>query len=279
MEVNASYGLILATLAGLSTGIGGAIAIAMCRPQCWHLALILGFSAGVMIYISFAELLATSVEALGLISANIAFFSGIGFIALLDFAIPHEYKEEHLDGSHPSLAARRDGREDGEPAGGASARVFGRSSVLMRAGVLTALGVAIHNLPEGLVVFSSGIAGEATTGLVVAIAVGLHNIPEGISIFVPVYEATGSRKRAFAYSFLAGVAEPIGALIGYAILLPFFTESVVSGLLAFAGGIMVYISLDELLPAAHKYGEAHLTIVGIGAGMAVMAASLIMLGG
>jgi ZIP family zinc transporter len=279
MEVDASYGLILATFAGLSTGIGGAIAIAMCRPQCWHLALILGFSAGVMIYISFAELLATSVEELGLGSANIAFFAGMALIGILDYAIPHEYKEERLDGAHPSLAARREGREEGLSGDGASARVYGRSSVLMRAGVLTALGVAIHNLPEGLVVFSSGIAAEATTGLVVAIAVGLHNIPEGISIFVPVYEATGSRKRAFAYSFFAGIAEPIGALLGYAILLPFFTESVVSGLLAFAAGIMVYISLDELLPAANKYGEAHLTIVGIGAGMAVMALSLFLLGG
>ena len=269
MDANVSFALLLATLAGLSTAIGGVIAIFMCRPKCWHLALILGFSAGVMIYISFVELLPAAIQGIGIISANIAFFAGIAFIGILDFLIPHEYKEERVGDSHPSLASRfiPDSRS-GET---------GRSSVLMRAGVLTALGIAIHNFPEGLVVFSAVIGGDVTLGIIVAVAVGLHNIPEGISVFVPIYEATNSRRRAFLYSFLAGIVEPVGALLGYVIILPFFSSNVAFGLLAFAGGIMVYISLDELLPAAHKYGEAHLAIVGIIVGMIVMTASLIIL--
>jgi len=269
MDTNAPFALLLATLAGLSTAIGGVIAIFACRPKCWHLALLLGFSAGVMLYLSFAELLATAVSSIGLLAANLAFFIGIAFIGLIDLVIPHEYKEERIADSHPSLASRLLSEGHGNRSG--------RSSVLMRAGFLTALGVAIHNFPEGLVVFGSVVGGDVNLGIIVAIAIGLHNIPEGIGVFVPVYEASNSKRRAFLYALLAGIVEPIGALLGYAILAPFFTPTLASDLLAFSGGIMVYISLDELLPAAHKYGEAHLAIVGIVAGMMVMAASLIVL--
>lgn len=270
MEANATFGLLLATLAGLSTAIGGGIAIFMCRPKCGRLALILGFSAGVMLYISFAELLPTAINGIGFITANIAFFTGIAFIGVLDLVIPHEYKEERIADSHPSLLSKL--------ASATKSGQAGRSSILMRTGVLTGLGIAIHNFPEGLVVFSAVIGGDVTLGIIVATAVGLHNIPEGISIFVPIYEATDSRRRAFLYSFLAGIVEPVGALLGYAILMPFLSPTVSSGMLAFAGGIMVYISLDELLPAAHRYGEAHLAIAGIVIGMMVMAASLTILG-
>ncbi|MFW6150597.1 MAG: zinc transporter ZupT [Chloroflexota bacterium] len=272
--MNVSFALLLATLAGLSTGIGSLIGLWACRPRCAHLAIILGFSAGVMVYISFVELLATAVTRIGVINANIAFFVGIGFIAGLDLLIPHTYKEERIKGMNQprdnAAALRRS--ESLEPA-----FTPGRSEALKRAGVLTALGIAIHNFPEGLVVFSSGISGDRSLGIVVAIAISLHNIPEGLSVFVPVFEATQSKKQAFFYSFSAGVAEPVGALLGYAILAPFLTPSLVPALLAFAGGIMVYISLDELLPAAHEYGEAHLTIVGVAAGMIVMAATLVLL--
>lgn len=273
--MNVPFALLLATLAGLSTGIGSLIGLWACRPRCAHLAIILGFSAGVMVYISFVELLATAVTRIGLINANIAFFAGIGFIAGLDLLIPHNYKEERIKGMDQpddNTAALHGRSESLEPA-----FTLGRSDALKRAGVLTALGIAIHNFPEGLVVFSSGISGDPSLGIIVAIAISLHNIPEGLSVFVPVFEATQSKKQAFFYSFSAGVAEPIGALLGYAILAPFLTPSLVPALLAFAGGIMVYISLDELLPAAHEYGEAHLTIVGVAAGMIVMATTLVLL--
>lgn len=273
--MDVSFALLLATLAGLSTGIGSIIGLFACRPRCEHLAIILGFSAGVMVYVSFAELLVTAVERIGVINANIAFFVGIGFIAALDLLIPHEYKGERVK-DMAGLADGSSGRT-GRSESLNPALTLGRSKALKRAGILTALGIAIHNFPEGLVVFTAGISGDVSLGITVAVAISLHNIPEGLSVFVPVYEATQSKKQAFLYSLSAGVAEPVGALLGYAILLPFLSPTLVSALLAFAAGIMVYISLDELLPAAHEYGQAHLTIVGVAAGMMVMAASLILL--
>jgi ZIP family zinc transporter len=158
MDANASFALLLATLAGLSTATG-VIGIFMCRPKCWHLAPILGFSAGVMLYILFAELLATAIAGVGLIAANVAFFIGIAFVAVLDFAIPHEYKEERIGDSPLSLASRL--------IPDSQSGVTGRSSILMCAGVPTGLGVAIHNFPEGLAVFSSAIGGDITLGLTV----------------------------------------------------------------------------------------------------------------
>ena len=143
--------------------------------------------------------------------------------------------------------------------------------------MLTAIGIAIHNFPEGLAVFSSAITGDQAFGILVAVAIALHNIPEGISVSMPIFEATGNRRRAFLYSFAAGLAEPIGAVIGYTILFKFLTPTVIYALLAFAAGIMVYISLDELLPTAHQYGEEHLVIIGVVAGMIIMALSIFLL--
>ncbi len=147
----------------------------------------------------------------------------------------------------------------------------------MRAGVLTAIGIAIHNFPEGLAVFSSVVTGNRTFGVLVAIAIAIHNIPEGISVSVPIEAATGNRQRAFLYSFISGLTEPLGAIIGYIILFPFLTPTLIYALLAFTAGIMVYISLDELLPTASLYGEGHWVITGVGAGMIVMAISLFLL--
>ena len=142
-------------------------------------------------------------------------------------------------------------------------------------GMFTALAIAIHNFPEGLATFAAALSDPAL-GLSIAVAIAIHNIPEGISVSVPIYYATGSKKKAFYYSFLSGVAEPVGALIGYFILLNFFSEFVFGILFAGVAGIMVFISLDELLPSAQKYGEHHLSIYGLILGMAVMALSLLM---
>ncbi len=257
MEINLGFALLLTALAGLSTGIGSAVAYFIRTPKSSYLSLMLGFSAGVMTYISFAELLKTSIDEIGFGPANLAFFVGIAFIAAVDMAIPHDYEEER----------------EGE------ARLEGvKPKGLMRAGVFAALGIAIHNFPEGVVTFASAATGDTTLGIAVAIAVAIHNIPEGMAVSVPVYYASGSRKKAFLYSFSSGLAEPVGALIAYAILLPFLTPALLSASLAFVAGVMVYISLDELLPMAHKYGRSHLVISGVGAGMLVMAVSLFLLG-
>jgi ZIP family zinc transporter len=189
----------------------------------------------------------------------------MAFIGLLDMLVPHEYKQERVEDTHPSYAHQRRHR----------AR-YGQSR-LHRTSMLIALGIAIHNFPEGLVVFSGGVTGDTAFGVLVAVAIALHNIPEGISVSIPIAEATGNRNKAFLYSFAAGLAEPVGALIGMAVLFNFLTPTVIYSLMAFAAGVMVYISLDELLPTAHRYGKEHLVIIGVVAGMLVMAASIILL--
>jgi len=273
MEINLPFALLLTTLAGLSTGIGSTIAFFIRTPKYSYLAVALGFSAGVMIYISFTELLGTAVQNVGFATANIAFFAGIAFIAVIDIFVPHEYEEERAKGSSQNMD------ESGQraPSGLPPQLATPSRSSLMRSGVLIALGIAIHNFPEGLVTFCSAATGDIAFGTIIAIAVAIHNIPEGIAVSVPIFYATGSRRKAFTYSFLSGVAEPVGALIGYAILLPFLTPTLLSSMLAFVAGIMVFISLDEILPLAHRYGKEHLVLVGLATGMLVMAISLFLL--
>jgi ZIP family zinc transporter len=269
-----SFAFLITILAGLSTGIGSAVAYFMRKPGPKQMSLVLGFSAGVMLYISFAELLHQSFEKVGFGIGNLGFFAGIAFIAILDILIPHEYKQERAEMPQnlPDAASLYPPRGFRHQHGKSD-----RRSYLMHAGMLTAIGIAIHNFPEGLAVFSSGITGDRTFGLLVAIAIALHNIPEGVSVSIPIWEATGSRGRAFLYSFAAGLAEPVGAVIGYAILFNFLTPTLIYSLLAFAAGIMVYISLDELLPIAHLYGKEHLVIIGVIAGMAIMAISIYLI--
>ncbi len=273
MEINLPFAILLTTLAGLSTGIGSTIAFFIRTPKYSYLAVLLGFSAGVMIYISFTELLTTAIGDVGFTTANIAFFIGILLIAVIDILVPHEYEEEHVTDTRFGINKVKDREESLLPP-----RLTPASqSSLMRSGIFVMLGIAIHNFPEGLVTFSCAATGDVAFGIMIAVAIAIHNIPEGIAVSVPIFYATGSRRRAFTYSFLSGVAEPVGALIGYGILLPFLTPTLLSSLLAFVAGIMVYISLDEILPLAHRYGHEHLVIIGLGAGMLVMAISLLLL--
>jgi ZIP family zinc transporter len=265
MDINVGFALLLTLLAGLSTGIGSLVAFFIRKPNTSYLSLLLGLSAGVMVYISFTELLGTAIEDVGFLKANIAFFIGIIAFALVDILIPHSYEEESAS-DHPF------GLEDkskGKPMSMAA---------LKRGGIFIALGIAIHNFPEGLITFSAAATGDMSLGIMIAVAVALHNIPEGIAVSVPILYSTGSRKKAFGYSFLSGLAEPVGALIGFLILMPFLSPDILSMTLAFVAGIMVYISLDEILPMAHSYGREHLVIIGIVAGMAIMALSLLLLG-
>jgi ZIP family zinc transporter len=204
----------------------------------------------------------------------LGFFVGIAFIMFVDIFVPHQYKNEDV-GHSSSLVSKIKRTKDVKKS--IVNTGIDRSSRLIRAGILTAIGIAIHNFPEGLVTFSSGLSGDRAFGILVAVAIAIHNIPEGISVSIPIMQATGSRKRAFIYSFAAGLAEPVGALIGYAILFNFLTPMLIYTLMAFAAGIMVYISLDEILPMAHMFGEEHLVIVGATAGMIVMAVSIFLI--
>jgi len=265
MNENVNLALLLTLLAGLSTGIGSAIAYFIKRPRIVYLAFALGLSAGVMIYISFMEMLPVAITDLTKVSGELwgeiwalaAFFVGIGVIALIDLLVPEQENPHELAGIDEPTAPPD-------------------SAKLMRTGLMTALAIGIHNFPEGLATFAATL-GAVKLGVFIAIAIAIHNIPEGIAVSVPVFFATGNKGKAFFYSFLSGLSEPVGAIIGYLILMPFLSPVLLAALLAFIAGIMIYISLDELLPMAHRYGHGHLVIAGIVAGMLIMAISLLML--
>lgn len=267
------YAFGLTLFAGLSTGIGSALAFFTRRTNTKFLSLALGFSAGVMIYVSFMEIVVKANDALtgtlGDVTAQwvtvLSFFGGIAFIAIIDKFVPN-YENPHELHSIEEIDAGKAALPKDE------AHNFDK---LRRTGMFAAIAIAIHNFPEGLATFTAALTDPAL-GLAIAVAIAIHNIPEGIAVSIPLYYATGDRKKAFLYSFLSGLSEPVGALIGYLVLMPFFTPTVFGVLFAGVGGIMVFISLDELLPAAEEYGEHHLSIYGLIAGMAVMALSLLL---
>ncbi len=260
------FAFVLTLFAGLSTGIGSAIAFFAKRTNTKFLSLSLGFSAGVMIYVSFVEILKKSSEALvnelgetgGWWVTVISFFGGILLIAIIDKIIP----------SHENPHEMRSVEDIGTVA-------QDKNQKLMRMGLFTALAIAIHNFPEGLATFTAALT-EPSIGIAIAVAIAIHNIPEGIAVSVPIYYATGNKKKAFIHSFLSGLAEPVGAMIGYLILMPFMSELVFGILFGVVAGIMVFISFDELLPAAREYGEHHVSVYGLIGGMAVMAISLLL---
>ncbi len=261
------FAFSLTVFAGLATGIGSALSLLTKKTSTKFLSVALGFSAGVMIYVSFVEIFVKAknalVSALGEKTGSWAtvggFFFGIFLIALIDKLIPstenpHEvHTVEEMDGESES-----------------------HKSNLMRMGLFTALAIAIHNFPEGLATFTAALS-DPELGIPIALAIAIHNIPEGIAVAVPVYYATGSKMKAFKLSFVSGLSEPLGAVVGYILLYRFFNDAVFGFIFASVAGIMVYISLDELLPSAREYGEHHLSIYGLVAGMGVMALSLLLL--
>lgn len=263
---NVLFAFALTLFAGLSTGIGSLLALLTKKTSPRFLSASLGFSAGVMIYVSFAEILVKANDALtsalgdkpGSWATVGGFFFGILLIAIIDKLIPstenpHEvHTVEEMDGKSEE-----------------------HKSKLMRMGLFTALVIGIHNFPEGLATFTAALS-DPKLGVPIAIAIAIHNIPEGIAVAVPVFYATGSRGKAFKLSLLSGLSEPLGALIGYLLLYRFFNDVMFGFIFASVAGIMVYISLDELLPSAREYGEHHISIYGLIVGMAVMAVSLLL---
>ena len=280
-----AFGITL--FAGLATGIGGLIAFFARRTKTTFLAFSLGFSAGVMVFISFTEILTEAGRMMQLAYDQttaawltfISFVGGIGLSAVLDKVLPsegnpHELKRveqmhpETRDPDKPECQGRR-----------LQSRVRHgvRDQKLMRLGIFTAIAIGVHNFPEGIATFMSAMS-DITVGVSIAVAVAIHNIPEGIAVSVPVYYATGSRRKALAWSVLSGFSEPIGALAGYFILTLFNSDVSLGFVFASVAGIMVYIAFDELLPAAHKYGKHHVAIYGLISGMIAIGVSLILLG-
>ena len=265
-EHNIWIAFILTMIAGLATGIGSLIALIAKRTNTNFLSFSLGFSAGVMLYVSFMELIPTAKTELtqllgdktGTIYLLLTFFGGIALITLIDLLIPKKnnpHEVHFIEEIKPTIEKQQS---------------------LQRIGIVVAISLAIHNFPEGIAAFTSAISGGLSVAIPIALAIAIHNIPEGIAVSVPIYHATGNRRKAFWLSFLSGLAEPLGALMAYLFLLPFWSPVINGIVLASVSGIMVYISLDELLPTAEKYGKHHLSISGLIAGMILMAFSLFL---
>ncbi len=263
---NVLYALGLTVFAGLSTGVGSLMAFMAKKFNPKFLAGALGFSAGVMIYVSLVEIFVKAKDSLsasygektGYWYTVISFFIGIGIIALIDKLIPSfENPHEISNINHFDNAPKNDDKR------------------LLRMGMFSALAIGIHNFPEGLATFMGALTDPAL-GISIAVAIAIHNIPEGIAVSAPIYYATKSRKKAFWLSFLSGIAEPVGALLGYFLLRSVFNDATFGVIFAGVAGIMVYISLDELLPTAEEYGEHHIAIGGLIGGMLIMALSLLM---
>jgi ZIP family zinc transporter len=254
----------LTVFAGLSTGIGSAMAFFTKKTNTKFLSISLGFSAGVMIYVSLVEIFFKAKESLVVAKGEMmgswltvaGFFGGIAFIAIIDRLVPEV--------ENPHEARKVEDIPDEV-----------KNKKLLKMGLFSALAIAIHNFPEGLATFMAAL-NDPYLGVPIAVAIAIHNIPEGIAVSIPLFFATGNRKKAFFLSFSSGLAEPVGALIGFFLILPFMNDITFGLIFAAVAGIMVFISLDELLPTAQEYGEHHLSIYGLIAGMAVMAVSLLL---
>ena len=260
--------------AGLATGIGSTIAFFAKTTNKGFFAISMGFSAGVMIYLSFVEILPKSTgylseyfsEVQAAAFAAAALVAGLILMAVIDALVPsganpHENTQVELLG---------------QVAPNSSEVTEKQNQALLRMGLFVALAIAIHNFPEGLATFLL-VLDDPEIGIALAIAVAMHNIPEGIAVSVPVYYATKSKLKAFRLSFLSGLAEPAGAVIGYLILAQFLNHLVLGVIFAMVAGVMIFLAIDTLLPTARNSARGHLTVYGVIAGMAVMAASLILL--
>lgn len=266
LEQNVLLALGLTLFAGLATGIGSLMSFMSKKFSPKFLAASLGFSAGVMIYVSLVEIFfkaRVSLEDIYTVKTAywytvLAFFAGIAIAALIDKLIPS------VENPHEIGNILQKKQEE-----------LRHNKKLLRMGMFSAIALAIHNFPEGLATFMGALSDPAL-GISIAVAIAIHNIPEGIAVSVPIYYATGSRKKAFWLSFLSGLAEPVGALIGYFLLSSWFGPTSFGIIFASVAGIMVYISLDELLPTAEAYGEHHVALGGVMSGMFVMAISLLL---
>ncbi|WP_010532173.1 zinc transporter ZupT [Lentibacillus jeotgali] len=267
MSQEVMLAFLLTLIAGLATGIGSVLAFLAKTTNTKFLSFALGFSAGVMIYVSMIDIFSKAQEALVGVMGEVdgtwltvgGFFGGIMLIALIDRFIPKQSNPHEMKKIEDM---RKNGSKVADPD-------------LLKMGTFTALAIGIHNFPEGIATFMSALQDPAL-GIAIAFAIAIHNIPEGIAVSVPIYYATNDRRKAFRWSFLSGIAEPVGAVVGFLVLMPFLGDVMFGVIFAAVAGIMVFISLDELLPAAQKYDEAHVSIYGLIGGMAVMALSLLL---
>ena len=259
---NVLLALAVTTAAGLATGLGGLLVFTTKAPNARMLAFGLAFAGGAMVYVSLSEILNKSIDAFtlefgagrGFSYGTFAFLAGVLLIVTIDRLIPNPH--ERLETDDPFF--REHNRE-----------------YIKRVGLLTAMAITVHNFPEGLATFFATLENPGV-GMPLAFAIAIHNIPEGIAIAVPVYFATSNRAYAFAACLVSGLAEPVGAILGYLLLRPFLSDAVFGAVFGIIAGVMVFLALDELLPAAKRYAKGHETVYGLVTGMAALAISLVL---
>ena len=260
------FALSLTLIAGVATGVGSLIVLFSQIKNIKFLSVCLSFAAGVMLYVAFAEILLEAFEDLkygfgdgvGYLIATIAFFAGIILMAVIDKFIPQGDEVTELNESE-SLSVKNE-------------------KELKRTGIMSAIAIAVHNFPEGIIVFIASVHDPAM-GIAIALAIIIHNIPEAIAMAAPIYYSTGSKAKAFLISLGAGLVQPVGALVAWFFLQNIFDaiENIFGIIFAVVAGIMVFVAVHQLLPAAHKFGKHHLVMKWLFAGMAAMAISLVAL--
>ncbi|MBN6151626.1 zinc transporter ZupT [Xanthomonas sp. AmX2] len=259
---NVWIALAVTLAAGLATGLGSVLVLFSKGPNPRMLAFGLAFAGGAMVYVSLSEILNKSIASfthafdprLGYTYGTLAFLAGVALIVVIDRLVPNPH--ESLNADDPLF---RDNNR----------------AYIKRVGLLTSVAITAHNFPEGLATFFATLE-SPSVGMPLAFAIAVHNIPEGIAIAVPVYYATGRKSYAFAASLLSGLAEPIGAALGYLLLSRFLSEAVFGSVFGVIAGVMVFLALDELLPAAKRYAKGHETVYGLIAGMGTLAISLVL---
>ena len=265
---------LLSTLAGLSTTIGSLVVFFVRKPSDKFISFIMGFSAGVMILVSFVELLQEGIQATNMFAGILFFLLGMGLMLVIDIGVTHyyEYEDGIMKEENNTISGKRyDHRHNHHN------RVQTKQQKQLRkTSLLVALGVFIHNFPEGMATFI-GTLKDFELGVLITIAIALHNIPEGIAVATTVSTFNDSKLKPFLWSFVSGISEPLGALAVGLFLFPFINDVLLGAMLSVVGGFMVYISLDELLPMSRSLGKEHLSILGITTGMFVMAISLTLL--
>lgn len=257
---------LLSLAAGLATSIGGILATHRRGVERGFIAMSLAFAAGAMLFVSFIELLPMAVKSFtadsgGMMAAYGSFFVGIGLVMAIDRLVPKSINPAEIEGREGDMS--RSEIKD--------------NKLLMRSGILVGLVLALHNFPEGMSTFFASVQ-SPSAGLSLVLAVAIHNIPEGIAVAAPVYAATKSRKKAFWWATISGLTEPLGALVGMGLISYVVPQSMFGLMFGLTAGMMVFIAIDELVPAAKRYQtQSHQSVYGMVAGMAVVAVSMILL--
>ena len=233
---NIEYSFFITSFAGLSTLIGALLIFFKFKNTDRVVSASLAFASGVMLTVSITDLIPSSIR--GLLKIYYLFPT---ILIELIFIILGIVISTLINKYIPDISSKEISNKG-----------------LFKVGLISMIAIILHNVPEGIATFMTSTK-DIQLGLSLALAITLHNIPEGISISVPIYYSTKSKIKAFLYTFLSGISEPIGAVIAYLFLAPYMNDTIMSILLSIIAGIMISISMYELIPASLKYNDTKRT--------------------